>query len=139
MTGELWIVNSKEKLENVKQFIDGSFEKDRYLVITCKTGKQRSIKQNSALHLWCEQIATELNKRHLDVRVLLEHHPEIEWNREAVKSYLWKPVQKAMTDEESTAKVNKIDYIKVYETLNKYLGEKFGIHVPWPVHDNPTD
>ena len=44
-----------------------------------------------------------------------------------------------MTDEESTAKVNKIDYIKVYETLNKYLGEKFGIHVPWPVHDNPAD
>jgi nicotinamide mononucleotide adenylyltransferase len=136
MTGELWIVNTEHKLENVKKHIEEAWQKDRYLVITCKTGKQRSIRQNSALHLWCEQIAAELNERHLDVRVLLEHHPEIEWNREAVKSYLWKPVQKAQTGEESSAKVNKIDYLKTYEVLNKYLGEKFGIHVPWPVNDN---
>ena len=41
--------------------------------------------------------------------------------------------------EQLTPLLNKVDYIKTYEVLNKYLGEKFGIHVPWPVNDNTED
>ena len=51
MTGQHWIINSEHTLEMFKQHIDECYRKDKYLVVQWKTGKQRSVKQNSSLHL----------------------------------------------------------------------------------------
>ena len=40
-----------------------------------------------------------------------------------------------MTGKDSTAEAEKVDYVKVYETLNRHFGDKMGIHVPWPVNE----
>ena len=136
MTGQHWIINREHTLEMFKQHIDECYRKDKYLVVQWKTGKQRSVKQNSSLHLWCEQLADALNEKNLDVKTVMEHKKEIPWTKYAVKDYLFKPVLKTLTDQESSADANKIDYIKVYDILNKYLGEKLGIHIPWPSHES---
>jgi hypothetical protein len=135
MSGEHWVINSDYKLDNVKRHIEQAYEKDKFLTITCVTGKKRTNKQNNALHLWCEQLATVLNDRQLDLKVMLDHHPTIDWNRDAVKNFLWKPVQKAQAGVDSTTKAKTSDYPAVYDILNKYLAEKYGVHVPWPQHD----
>lgn len=134
--GQHWIVNSDHAMKMFKQHIDELYAKDKYLVIKWSTGKQRSLKQNSALHVWCQLMADELNSAGYDMKKTLAHKASIDWTMGGVKEHLWKPVQEAMTGKGSTASVDKLDYVKVYETLNRHFGDKMGIHVPWPTFEN---
>ena len=81
-------------------------------------------------------MADELNAAGLGMEKVLEHKASIDWTMGGVKEHLWKPVQEAMTGKDSTASVDKLDYVKVYETLNRHFGDKMGIHVPWPTFEN---
>jgi len=96
--------------------------------------KQRTLTQNSALHLFFSLVAETLNDAGLDMKKTLKPEVDIDWTPDGVKNYLWRPVQKAMLDKESTTELTKIEVGQVYETLNRFLGEKFAVHVPWP-HD----
>ncbi len=135
MTGKFWIVNSDHTLKLFKKHVDELYEKDKYIMLQWKTGKQRSLKQNSALHVWCQQVSDALNDSGQDMRVVLAHKADIPWTQQLVKEHIWKPVQESQIDEKSTAKAHKIDYVKVYEILNRYLAENLNITIPWPVHD----
>jgi hypothetical protein len=96
--------------------------------------KQRTLTQNSALHLFFSLVAETLNDAGLDMKKTLKPEIDIDWTPESVKNYLWRPVQKAMLGKESTTELTKLEVGQVYETLNRFLGEKFAVHVPWP-HD----
>lgn len=133
--GQHWIVNSDKALQDFKNHLDELYAKDKYLVLKWATGKQRSLKQNSALHVWCGLMAEELNSSGYSMEKVLAHKASIDWTMHGVKEHLWKPVQESMTGEDSTASAQKIDYMKVYEVLNRHFGEKMGVHVPWPVHE----
>lgn len=134
--GQFWIVNSDDALKKFQQHIEEVYKKDRYLTVTWESGKKRSLKQNSALHVWCSALADTLNEKGLDMRKVIKADVDIPWNKQSVKDYIFKPVLEAMTGAESSADAEKVDYIKVYETLNKHLSQKFGVHVPWPVKKN---
>ena len=136
--GDFWIANSQHKKEQLIQHIEETYEKDHYLIVTVKTGKQRSLRQNSALHLWCDHVAKALTESGQDMKKVLSHHADIPWTQSSVKDYLWRPVQESQTNEKSTTKVKKIDYVKIYDILNRYLSENLGISVPWPVNDRHT-
>lgn len=96
--------------------------------------KQRTLTQNSALHLFFDLLAETLNDAGFDMKKTLKPEIDISWNRDMVKEYLWRPIQKAMLGKESTTELTKLEVGQVYETLNRFLGEKFAIHVSWP-HD----
>jgi len=94
--------------------------------------KQRSLNQNAALHLLFQQISIDLNDAGLDVMTTLKHDAEIPWNAGRVKELMWKPLQEAVLRTRSTTRLSKTDVDDVYNVLNRYLGERFGIHVPFP-------
>jgi hypothetical protein len=94
--------------------------------------EQRTLQQNKALHLYFTQLAEELNDAGLDMRKTLKPEVDIPWTPENVKNHLWRPIQEAQLGKESTTKLSKKDVDKVYETLNRHLGEKLGVHVPFP-------
>jgi len=99
--------------------------------------KQRTLQQNSALHLFFRLLADELNSAGLDMRQVLKPGVEIPWTDENVKEYLWRPIQKAYTRKDSTKELNKTkDINNIYEILNRHLGEKLGIHVEFPSIEN---
>ena len=131
--GQHWIINSDHALKSFIEHITAEYQKEKYIVMKWEKGKQRSLKQNSALHVWCSALADTLNEKGLDMRKVIKADVDIPWNKQSVKDYIFKPVLEAMTGAESSADAEKVDYIKVYETLNKHLAEKFGVHVPWPV------
>lgn len=58
--------------------------------------------------------------------------PSIDWTPETVKEYLWRPVQKLQVQKESTTELTTKEVSEVWETLNRFLGEKHGLHVPFP-------
>jgi hypothetical protein len=81
-------------------------------------------------------LADALNDSGYDMKKTLRQDIEIPWNKDRVKEFIWKPVQKAMIGEESTTQMNTVDPSEIYETINRHMGEKFGISVPWPSYFN---
>lgn len=94
--------------------------------------KQRTDIQNRALHKYFELLADELNGAGLEMRKVLKPSVEIPWDKESVKSFLWKPIQFAQIQKDSTTDLTTAEVNKIYETLNRHLGEKLGVHVPFP-------
>ena len=56
----------------------------------------------------------------------------IPWSSESVKTFLWKPIQDAMFNKDSTTELDRKEVSEVYEVLNRHLGEKFGVTVGFP-------
>lgn len=114
--------------QELEGFHDGKYEVD------IKNLDIRSIQQNKAIHLYCEKISKELNNRNLSVVNVLK--PDVEWTMLNVKELIWKPILKAMKHKDSTTKMEKTEITDVYEVINKLMGEKFGIFVPFPSIEN---
>lgn len=100
--------------------------------------KPRTSEQNRAMHLFFGMLAGSLNSAGLDMRVVLKPSYSIPWTPESVKEHLWRPIQKAMTNKQSTTELNKLDEIdEIHETLMRELGQKFGVeYIPWPHFEN---
>ena len=101
--------------------------------------KQRTIQQNKSLHLFCDMLAQAFNDAGLDVQKTLRHDIEIPWNGTLVKELIWRPVQEAMTDKHSTTELDRIEPSQIYEVLSRHLGEKFGLHVPFPSEETQSE
>lgn len=97
-----------------------------------KTEKQRTLQQNSALHLYFEHLAQELNDAGLDMRKTLKPAVDIPWSKDTIKDYLWRPIQIAQLQKESTTNLTTTEIDKVWETLNRHLSERFGLSVEFP-------
>lgn len=96
---------------------------------------QRTTQQNRALHVLFRLLAETLNENGLDMRRTLKPQIEISWDGRSVKEYLWRPIQSAQLGKKSTTELTTVEIDKVFDTINKHLGEKFGLHVPFPSID----
>lgn len=95
--------------------------------------KRRTGTQNNSLHKWLALLAEALNAAGLDMKTVLKPEVEIPWTKESAKLYLWRPIQKAMLDKDSTTDATTVEYPQVYATLTRHLSQKFGLYVPeWP-------
>ena len=124
-------VNSDQTLETFISNIREHYDKHKYLVISVKTGRQRSDTQNNAMHRYCEEVAKELNDAGYSVETFFRDGFSVPFSKDIVKDNMWRPLQKAITGKESTTKPTRQEYIKIYDHLNAKLAER-GIHVPWP-------
>lgn len=116
---------SKADAEAVGKLKDGAI-----YTATVKDMDIRTIKQNSAMHKWFAMLAEALNDRGLPLVKVLK--ADVMWNVKSVKNELWRPIQKAVTQKESTTKLNRDEIDKVYEVLNSNLAIKFGVSIPFP-------
>lgn len=94
--------------------------------------KQRTIRQNAALHLYFTQLSEALNEAGLDQRKVLKPGVEIPWSPDAVKEQIYRPIMRAQLGKESTADQTVAEIDKVFDTITRHLGERFGIHIPFP-------
>lgn len=92
----------------------------------------RTNQQNKALHVLFNLLANELNTAGLDMRKTLKPEIDIPWSGPSVKEYLWRPIQTAQLNKKSTTEMTTVEIDQVFDTINKHLGEKFGIHVRFP-------
>lgn len=104
-----------------------------------RKAKQRTERQNRALHQLFTMIADTLNESGHDMRRTLKHTVDIPWQPDTVKEFLWRPVQKAQLQKESTTELTTKDIDAVFETLNRHLGDKLGVHIPFPSIDAVLD
>lgn len=132
----LMIINNQASLEEAISQLKKDFEESKYLELDIKRkGKTRSGQQNRALHKYFQLLADALNDAGYDMRNTLKCDVEMPWSPDMIKEWIWRPVQKAMFDIDSTAKMKRADYTKVWEVLNRHTSSRFGIAIQWPSED----
>jgi|GEM_PF-1348722 len=57
---------------------------------------------------------------------------EAPWTKEMVKENLWRTYQREMLKKESTTALKRNEIDVVYDGLNRFLGERYGISVSFP-------
>lgn len=133
MQGQFWEVDSEQAMKNFIKHVETLYAEKRYVRFQWDTTKKRTIAQNNALHLWLGQLAHTLNNAGMDMKKTLKPHVEIPWTVQSAKEHLWRPIQIAMTDKESTKEQERADYSKIYETICRHLAQSHGITAPeWP-------
>ena len=98
--------------------------------------EQRTPLQNKSIHKYFELLAERLNEAGLDMKAVLKPEVDIPWTEENVKNHLWRPVQMAMLSKQSTTELTTAEISDVYQVINRHLGEKLGIHVPFPSNEH---
>lgn len=129
------VINSDRSLVEAIEKLTSDYNEKKYVKLKLSYGRQRSQTQNKALHKYCQNLADQLNSSGLDMKKVIKQDVDIPWTMDAVKTYLWKPIQKAVTGLDSTTKPERSQYSDIYEVLNRHLGQKFGISVQWPSRD----
>lgn len=95
---------------------------------------QRTPQQNKALHKYCEMVAEQLNDAGYDLKAVLEKKAiPVPCTKENIKENVFKKIEKALfPDKASTTQLTTGEVTEVYDVMNKWLGEQFKIHVPFP-------
>ena len=101
--------------------------------------KPRTLKQNDAMHLWFEMLATSLNDAGLSMLKTLKAEAEIPWTAITVKELLFKKMMEAMFNKTRTRDLTTKELTQVSETLIRYLGEKHGLETEFPSLDQLSD
>lgn len=91
--------------------------------------KIRTLQQNKSLHVYCEELATELNNTGITMQALIEEL-HIDHTKESVKS-IWRAIAKAKYGKDSTTELTTHEIQAVYEEMNRMIAAK-GIHIAWP-------
>ena len=129
-------INSKENLEEFVQVIIEEWKINQSVTVEWSIGKKRTNAQNNALQVYCKQLAEAFCDRGLDMKRVLKKEIDIPWTQDSVREYLWKPLQKAVIQKESTTDANTNEYSKVYDVLNRHIADKYGFSVPFPSREN---
>lgn len=131
-------INSAPALAQAHRELDRMWADNRYLEIEIKRkAGQRTLTQNAALHLFCGWLAETLNDAGYDMRRTLRHDVEIPWTAIAVKEHLWRPIQEAMTDKNSTTEITTVEPTAIHATLARHLGDRLGVTCPpWPKRED---
>lgn len=96
----------------------------------------RSSKQNRALHVFFRIISDALNEAHQYYKYeVLEKEHVIPWNSGIVKDRIWRPLQQAMTQKESTTKITVQEVNNIVEQLQRMFSEK-GLIIDFPSIDH---
>lgn len=109
--------------------VDGLNKKAIYVVELGKVD-ERSLKQNNALHRYFSLVARELNKNGFEIQSNL--NMELNWNTTRVKELIWKEFQKVVLGKESTRLLTKKELTQIYDYVNRYTSEQFGISIEFP-------
>jgi len=130
-----WIVCSDHTEEVFIAHARKLYQQHKYVEFSIKVGSKRTSTQNAALHVYLKQVADEFNAAGLDMKQTLMADIDIPWTALLVKELIWKKVQKALIDKQSTTEANRTDYTLVYETINRHMASTWGISVPWPTKE----
>ena len=101
--------------------------------LTYNLPHKRSSQQNKSLHVLFQNISFELNRIGMEFTFHGIKGMEIQttYTPEIVKEFIWRPLQNAMLDKQSTTKLTTSDINAIFEVLAKWFSEK-GVIIEFP-------
>ncbi len=120
-----------EAIEKAKKI---AFKEDKANIIIdyISEKKYTTKQQNNAFHKLWELWAEALNEKGITVVEFFKAKFELFFTKELIKEQIWKPIQKTMFNKKSTQTLENKEINDIYDVINKRLGEKWEIHVPFP-------
>lgn len=103
----------------------------KFLLINMQL-KKRTNQQNKSLHLYCKFIADAFNDAGMDVKLVLSKDLDHPWTQTLVKELIWRRVQNSYLGKKSTTQLSITEIDNIFDIINKYIGQEFGIHCPFP-------
>lgn len=95
--------------------------------------RQRTLRQNAALHKYCELLAEKLNSAGFEMKKFFEvKSVDVPWDMQRVKDCIWRPVQQAVTKKDSTRDCSTAEYPKIYSIVSRHISENLGVNQEWP-------
>ena len=131
------IITNQHQLDSYYLFLKSKLEKEGAIKVNAKSAKQRTLTQNRALHKYFSMLADELNNAGYDFRTFIKDGIAVPFTPDLVKEYIWRPVQRAVLQTESTTEADTVDYSQVYDVLNMHLITNKNIFVQWPDRHGP--
>jgi hypothetical protein len=118
-------LQNETEVQKAKEKLSYFIEKGKTIDLIEKKNT-RTTKQNIALHLLFTIVSSQLNEMCLKGQQLsMRHTPHL------VKEMVWKPIQKALFDIDSTTKINTQQINEIVDVLSKFFGDK-GIVIQFP-------
>ena len=131
-----YTLNSEQSFKDCYYEMWRWWSEKKYLQITANDSRRRTNPQNRALHKYCQLLADELNAAGHHMRVTVHvKEAEIDWSMQLVKDVIWREIQKAVVKKESTAELTTVEIQQVYETVNRFTSDRFGIGIEWPHYE----
>ena len=118
--------------EKLKQFTKKAID-NGYKVEAKRIMDTRTSRQNSALHLYFNFIANELN----DLGIEFQHTGitgntfELRYTPDLVKNFIWRPIQISMFDIKSTTKIDTHQINEIIDVITKFFGDR-GVVISFP-------
>ena len=132
MSNQFWVVNSKHTRQKFIEHVDKICDDCGYVEFEWNTAKNRTQQQNKALHVYFRKLSEKLNEGGLDAKAILSEAVDIPWTPAMVKDLLWRKTMEKMTDKTSTRDLDRSEITTVYDVINRYLSQEFGITVEFP-------
>lgn len=98
-----------------------------------KLKKQRSLKQNRALHKYCDEVAAELSAHGVTVQAFIRNI-EADITPELVKE-LWRAFARVKYGKTSTADLTQDEFSVILEEVTRHIGQ-LGVYIPFPSDEN---
>lgn len=98
----------------------------------------RTLQQNKAIHLYCEMVADTLNELGWTFRFegLKNTEMELKYTMSIVKETIWRPIQIALFEKESTTELSTMEVSVIAEQIEHFFVTKQGIDLPFPSIEN---
>lgn len=99
---------------------------------------KRTSQQNKAIHVYCHNVALAMNEHGFDLEAILNAKKvDVPCTPENIKDVVFKGIMVVLFPEiTSTTELETNQVTKVYETMNRWLGNNFGVHVPFPSEED---
>lgn len=102
---------AKEKLN--------SFANNAVYELDIKNLDKRTLKQNAAIHIYCELIADTFNDNNLPIEKVIKMN--IQWTMKKVKEFIFKEVVKSLYQKDSTTKLVKKEFELIIDTITAFM------------------
>lgn len=98
---------------------------------------KKTDQQRKAYHLYFRWVSQSFQEKDIDMEMLVKAKPlSMPVTETMVKEVIWKPILKAMEGRRSTEDMEKMEVSAVYDVMNRWLINEFGIYVPFPSDEN---
>lgn len=98
--------------------------------------KIRTASQHKALMVYETELARAMVERGIDLRTFLKEGITIPATKQLVHDHITLPLVKAMFNKKSTTELEVHEVSQLYDVINKNIGERAEIFVPFPSRDS---
>jgi len=135
-------ITDSDALLDVLQSIREDYKRTGKVSVSWKCEGVRTDQQRKAIEVFCRMLAGAFNAQCFDQRKVLaamKDGTEIPWDQDSVKNSIWRQIQVAVLQKESTTKLAPAEVSRVYNVINKFTIERFNISVPFPDRFGPQE